>query len=139
MKSFIAVCLGALLLLQAPLVLAADASSHPARSAVICPICGRANQPNADYPTKAGATLTRGLTNTLLGWTELFRRPVEEVKTGGNVVNGMGKGVGYSVQRTLSGLGEVLTFWTPKVQGTYVRFSDDCPVCMGKQPAAAPR
>ena len=98
-----------------------------------CPICGRASDESANYPTKAGSTLVRGASNTLLGWTELFRQPVDEVKSGGNVVTGIGKGVGQTVKRTLAGLGEVLTFWTPKVDDSYVHFAKDCPICMGKQ------
>ena len=107
----------------------ATTESHP----IVCPICGRVSNPNADYATKASLTLARGAENTLLGWTELFRQPVDEVKGGGNVVTGIGKGIGQSVTRTLGGLGEVLTFWTPKVQNRYVHFSNDCPICMGKQ------
>ena len=100
---------------------------------LICPICSKASSEDATYGTKAGYTLTRGATNTLLGWTELFRRPVDEVKSGGNVVSGIGEGISHSFTRTLGGLGEVLTFWTPKIQNSYVHFSDDCPVCMGKR------
>ena len=105
--------------------------SSPARAA--CPICAKASDESASYPAKAGCTLVRGATNTLLGWTELFRQPVNEVKGGGNVVTGVGKGIGQTVKRTLAGVGEVLTFWTPKVQDSYIHFSHDCPICMGKQ------
>ena len=105
--------------------------SSPARAA--CPVCAKASDESTSYPAKAGSTLVRGATNTLLGWTELFRQPVNEVKGGGNVVIGIGKGVGQTVKRTLAGVGEVLTFWTPKVQDSYIHFSKDCPICMGKQ------
>lgn len=97
----------------------------------ICPICSRANKEAAAYPTKAVATLGRGAANTFLGWTELIRQPAEEVKAGGNVLMGIGKGVGQGVTRTLAGVGELLTFWAPKVQDRYLRFATDCPVCMG--------
>ena len=111
--------------------------SRPAAAAEgqgkICPICARASDEAASYPSKAGYTLARGATNTLLGWTELFRQPVSEVKGGGNVVTGIGKGVGQTVKRTLGGIGEVLTFWTPKMQDSYLHFSQDCPICMGKR------
>jgi putative exosortase-associated protein (TIGR04073 family) len=113
----------------APATAAEEASS----SGVMCPICAKANDEASDYRTKAGHTLLRGTTNALLGWTELFRRPVDEVKAGGNVLAGMGKGVGQGVRRTLAGAGEVLTFWTPKTKDGYVRFSKDCPVCMGNR------
>ncbi len=103
---------------------------------VTCPICSRANEESAAYPTKAVATLGRGAANTLLGWTELIRQPAQEAKDGGNVLNGIGKGVGQGLMRTFAGIGEVLTFWTPKVNDRYLHFSKDCPVCMGEAPSA---
>lgn len=100
----------------------------------MCPICGRANDPSADYATKASHTLARGVSNTLLGWTEVIQRPAEEVKSGGNVFNGIAQGVGHGLQRTLAGAGELLTFWTPKVNNNdYLRMADDCPLCMGRK------
>ena len=126
----VGVVLGFALLLGAPLPAAAQEDQD---KVLVCPICSKASSEDATYGTKAGYTLTRGATNTLLGWTELFRRPVDEVKTGGNVVSGIGQGISHSITRTLGGLGEVLTFWTPKVQNSYVHFSDDCPICMGKR------
>ena len=98
----------------------------------MCNICDKAGDQTASYPSKAGYTLVRGAANTLLGWTELIRQPANEVKAGGNVLTGLGKGVGQTVKRTLGGLAEVLTFWTPKVQDSYLHFSDNCPLCMGK-------
>ena len=98
-----------------------------------CPICGRATDEAVRYPSKAGHTLVRGAANTLLGWTELIRQPAQEAKDGGNVLTGIGKGVGQSVKRTLAGVGEVLTFWTPKVGHSYVHFANDCPICMGRK------
>ena len=119
-----ALCLGA-----PGVVPAAETSQQK----VMCPICGKANDQNATLSTKAGSTLARGATNTLLGWTELMRQPAEEVKEGGNVLTGMAKGVGETFKRTLSGVGEVLTFWTPKTKNGYIHFAKDCPICMGKQ------
>jgi putative exosortase-associated protein (TIGR04073 family) len=98
-----------------------------------CPICSKASDQSATYSTKAGTTLVRGAANTALGWTELISQPVQEVKSGGNVFVGIGKGVGQTVKRTLSGLGEVLTFWTPKVKDRYIEFATDCPVCMKRR------
>lgn len=98
----------------------------------VCPICGRASDPSATYSQKAGTTLVRGAANAALGWTELISQPVQEVKSGGNVFVGIGKGVGLTVKRTLAGVGEVLTFWTPKVKDRYVHFATDCPLCMKK-------
>ena len=104
-----------------------------AADAVVCPICHRIRGDSVSYSAKAGSTLTRGATNTLFGWTELIRQPVDEVKQGGNVVTGMGKGVGQALKRTSAGLAEVLTFWTPKVRNRYFHFADDCPLCMGQR------
>ena len=103
---------------------------------VTCPICSRANEESAAYPTKAVATLGRGIANTLLGWTELIRQPAQEAKDGGNVLTGIGKGFGQGFMRTFAGIGEVLTFWTPKMNERYLLFSKDCPVCMGKTTSA---
>ncbi len=97
-----------------------------------CPICSRANEEAAAYPAKAVSTLGRGAANALFGWTELIRQPAQEAKAGGNVLVGIGKGVGQGVLRTLAGVGEALTFWTPKVQDRYLHFATDCPVCMGR-------
>jgi putative exosortase-associated protein (TIGR04073 family) len=97
-----------------------------------CQICKRASDQQAAYQDTAGLTLARGAANTVLGWTELIRQPTDEVKRGGNVIVGIGKGIGQGIVRTLSGVGEVLTFWTPKVNDRYVRFATDCPICMGR-------
>ena len=99
----------------------------------MCPICAKSGTDETAYAAKAGATLVRGAANTLLGWTELIRQPVQETKAGGNVLVGIGKGVGHGVMRTVQGMGEVLTFWTPKVQHNYLHFSKDCPICMGRR------
>ena len=107
---------------------------QPARAEerAVCPVCHQANDDAASYPSKAGNTLVRGTANTLLGWTELIRQPAAEVKSGGNVFTGMAKGVGQGVKRTLGGVGEILTFWTPRMKGSYLHFNQDCPLCAGK-------
>lgn len=99
----------------------------------VCQVCSRAGKDNASYGEKAGTTLTRGAANTLFGWTELIRQPVDEVKSGGNVFTGIAKGFGQSLKRTGSGVGEILTFWTPKVNNHYLAFSSDCPICMKRK------
>ena len=109
------------------------AAARAGEQETLCPICKRASSDTASYPSKAGNTLIRGTANALLGWTEIIRQPAQEVKAGGNVFTGIAKGAGQGVKRTLAGAGEVLTFWTPKVQHRYVHFADDCPVCMGKR------
>ena len=117
--------------------------STAAEEQKVCPVCGRAGHDEVRYSVKAGTTLSRGAANTLFGWTELIRQPADEVKAGGNVMTGIAKGVGESVKRTLGGVGEVLTFWTPKVHHHYLSFSNDCPVCMKnrskQQPAPSPQ
>lgn len=99
-----------------------------AQEAVFCPICSKANDPSANYAEKAGHTLLRGTLNATLGWTEMILQPAKEAKAGGNVLVGVANGIGGSVTRTLSGLAEMFTFWTPKMQGTYLHFSKDCPL-----------
>ena len=109
----------------------------PQETPSVCPICHRANDPQASYTEKAGATLARGAMNTALGWTELLVQPASEVNAGGNVVVGIGKGVGYAVKRTAVGLGELLTFWTPKGKQGYTPLAENCPLCMRPMPRAA--
>ena len=129
----LALTVGALLLTAVP----ARAEDQPAQAAepVVCPICSKANVQDGNYSATSGTTFVRGASNTLLGWTELIRRPAEEAKAGGNVVVGVGKGVGEGVMRTLSGVGEVLTFWVPKTKANKVNIAKDCPLCMGRKTA----
>ncbi len=107
-----------------------------AEEKIVCPICLHADNEQADYPSKAGMTFVRGASNLLFGWTEVIREPAEEAKQGRNVRNvvvGMANGVGHGIARTAVGVGELLTFWTPKINNRYVRMATDCPICMGKQ------
>lgn len=99
-----------------------------------CPICQFTTN-RSSYGQKAGGTFLRGATNTVFGWTEMLLAPNEEVKSGGSVATGMGKGMSLAVRRTAAGLGELLTFWTPKGKDGYLRFTTTCPICMGQQPA----
>ena len=107
-------------------------AKEPQEQEVVCPVCAKANDTSADYSAKAGSTLVRGATNTLLGWTEVIKQPAREAKAGGNVFTGMAKGLGQGLQRTAGGIAEVLTFWTPKVNNHYLQFTKNCPVCAGK-------
>mgnify|MGYP001593866364 CR=1 FL=1 len=108
------------------------AASQAQTPPVICPICHVANDQNAPYLQKAGTTLMRGATNTVFGWTEMILQPVAEANEGGNLLTGIGKGVGYSVKRTAVGIGELLTFWTPKDKRGSAPLTKDCPICMTK-------
>jgi len=99
----------------------------------VCPICSKAGNQSAGYGDHAVHTLGRGAVNTLFGWTEMLRQPTETAKEGGNVATGIGRGIGQSVTRTLAGVGEVLTFWSPKTKDGYVNFAHDCPICLGKK------
>ncbi len=94
----------------------------------LCPICLKANNDEIGYQDKAGNTLARGLLNFGLGWTEMIRQPGKTAREGGNVLTGIAIGAGASVARTFSGLGEILTFWTPKIGKDYIHFSRDCPL-----------
>ena len=107
-----------------------------AEQRTICPICQRATDNTPDYGTKAGATFVRGATNLLFGWTEVIRQPAEEAREGRTVrtvIVGMADGVGKGIARTAVGIGELLTFWTPKVNSRYVYLATDCPICMGRK------
>ncbi len=110
-------------------LLAAGAIGAPASAATTeehatCPICSKANDASAPYAERAGHELARGALNLTLGWTELIRQPAKKARKGGNVFLGMATGVSHSVVRTARGLGEILTFWTPK----NTHLSDDCPL-----------
>ena len=124
------IALGLLLLLGAPRAVLAEEGS-------LCPICKYAGRKGGSYSSKAGYTLLRGASNACLDWTELIRQPANEAKSGGHVLTGVAKGVGNGVMRTLSGMGEVLTFWTPKVKDNYLEMAHDCPLCMKRRQAEA--
>lgn len=70
-----------------------------------------------------------GLSNGLLGWSEIFYRPGKTVAEGGNLVVGFFRGIGNAITRTVVGVVEVATFWTP---GDSVVKMDDCPLCAYK-------
>ncbi|MBI3321397.1 MAG: hypothetical protein HYZ91_03915 [Candidatus Omnitrophica bacterium] len=123
-------CVG--LLAGGLLWLGASGSAMAAEEISQCPLCKQASDQTAGYPSKASYMLMRGAANALFGWTELLRQPANEVKGGGHLLTGIGKGVEQGMKRTLGGAAEVLTFWTPKVQHRYVHFAHDCPLCMKK-------
>ena len=128
-----------MIMLSLLVVATQPAWAEPPKTKTACPICGRANDQQASYADKAGFTLLRGAANTAFGWTELLVQPTEEVKTNGNLVVGIGKGIGLAIKRTALGVGEMLTFWSPKGQEGYATLTSDCPICMGRvaHPAAS--
>ena len=94
----------------------------------LCPICLKANNDDISYQEKASNTLARGILNFTLGWTEMIRQPAKTAKEDRNILAGIAIGAGASVTRTISGLGEILTFWTPRVGKDYIHFSRNCPL-----------
>jgi len=98
------------------------------QDAPICPICKTLKEDSVTYGEKAGNTLARGVLNFTLGWTELIRQPAKKARAGDNVWRGIANGIGKSALRTARGLGEVVTFWTPKRKDGYIHFSKDCPI-----------
>ena len=92
-----------------------------------CAICdGTASD---SWGVKASTTLTRGVANTGLCWMELVNQPMKEVKGGGNVLIGCGKGIGHTFIRLCKGVGEIITSPLPKAKdGSQI--ATDCPVCM---------
>lgn len=124
--------------LAAWLALAGPPAARAEESRALCPLCTHAQSSTAPYHEKAGYTLARGTANALLGWTELIAQPASEVKQGGNLLVGIGKGIGQGIVRTFGGAAEVLTFWTPKMQNQeYLHFAEDCPLCMKRGGAAS--
>lgn len=69
----------------------------------------------ATYSQQAVAKLKYGLTNTLLGWTSLFRTPMQASKEGENVFVGIGQGLWNAVGQTLGGAAHALTFPIPAI------------------------
>ena len=57
----------------------------------------------------------RGVVNVATGWMELFKQPYVggQQEGAGGVFVGIGKGIGYTVGRTLSGAYDVVTFPVP--------------------------
>jgi len=82
---------------------------------------------SGEYGTKAGAKFLRGVGNTLFGWMELFVSPGREMQEGSHVATAVVAGLGNAVERTSSGLVDILTFWNP-TKGEIVTVKN-CPIC----------
>ena len=74
-----------------------------------CRVCEAAEAQN--FAKSAPGKIGRGLVNILFGWTNLIAQPVHAGKSGGNVLSGIGKGLGYTVVRTVQGVVELGLFW----------------------------
>ena len=82
------------------------------------PLLASAASPWADGATwgeKAGGKLKYGLTNTLLGWTSLFREPVQASQAGENLFVGISRGVWDAVGQTVGGALHAVTFPIPQI------------------------
>ena len=92
-----------------------------------CAICSRTTSNN--WGVKTGSQLARGVANAGGCWMELVHQPMKETKAGGNVLVGVGKGVGHTCLRLVKGAGEILTAPLPKAKdGSQI--ATDCPTCM---------
>ena len=95
------------------------------------------------YGRKAGGMLGRGLVNIVTCFVDLVVATVEGTKNGPPVigtVTGLGKGIGCTSLRVLSGALDVITFWVPGFNGFPVCKSyADCISCnSGTQETPAP-
>lgn len=64
----------------------------------------------ATWGEQATGKLKYGLKNTLLGWTSLFREPMQASQAGENVFVGIGRGVWNAVGQTVGGAAHAVTF-----------------------------
>jgi hypothetical protein len=104
------------------------------------PIHDAAESP--EYGRKAGGMLGRGLLNGITFFVDTPVNIVNETRTGppfiGTLV-GLGKGLGCSTFRLLSGGVDVLTFWVPGFNGIPVSTSyDNCLATDGMMGSSAP-
>lgn len=87
--------------------------------ALLCgPVAASASSPWVNEPTygaQATAKLGYGLKNTLLGWTSLFREPVQSHQAGENVFVGIGRGLWNAVGQTVGGVLHTVTFPIPAI------------------------
>ena len=92
-----------------------------------CPVCNAAASDN--YAQKVGGQLGRGAANAGLCWVELVNQPMKEAKAGGNMLVGVGKGIGHTCIRLVEGVGEIVTSPMPRAKGgKYTQIAHDCPL-----------
>lgn len=75
--------------------------------------------PAGQYEAEVSAKLTRGVVNTIYGWTEIFRTPARWVDTTEHgkisaVLIGVPYGLTRFVGRTVVGIYEILTCYAPQ-------------------------
>lgn len=98
-------------------------------AAAECAVCDMAASDS--YPTKTGGQLVRGVANTGGCWMELANQPMKEMKEGGNILIGMGKGVGHTCIRLVQGVGEIVTCPMPRAKdGKFTQIAHNCPMDM---------
>lgn len=92
------------------------------------------------YGRKAGGMLGRGLVNIVTCFVDVIVATVDGTKNGPpfvGTVTGLGKGIGCTTLRVLSGALDVVTFWVPGFNGYPVCKSYvDCINCGGPVEAA---
>jgi len=96
-------------------------------TATSCPVCSQTASDN--HLMKTGSQLTRGVANCGGCWLELVNQPMKEVRGGGNVLVGVGKGIGHTCLRLVKGAAEIVTAPLP-VAKDGSQIATDCPVCM---------
>ena len=85
---------------------------------LVAPMVASAASPWANEATwsqQATGKLKYGLTNALLGWTSLFRTPMNAHKDGENLFVGIGRGIWDAVGQTVGGAAHALTFLVPQI------------------------
>ena len=82
---------------------------------VSCGICEGAE--SHSFSKSAPGKIGRGLVNVGLGWTNLLSQPIQAGSSGGNVFTGIGKGLWFTVLRTVEGVVEFALFWMPPGPG----------------------
>ena len=65
------------------------------------------------YPSQIWGKLQFGLTNTLLGWVDLFATPNKYSNEGKNVWAGVGQGLVNTLTNTIGGALQLVTFPIP--------------------------
>lgn len=94
-------------------LLAGAARAEDAVPQDTCRLCQTAE--SRAYFTQAGGKLSRGLLNTLFGWTELFvyhEVPEDRTEVERALFSRPDVGLRHMCKRTIVGVGETFTFWT---------------------------